>query len=144
MGDFITVKRKYQKKTKDRKVIQQRHLGDLNNLDVNTVHEKSDPNELTITIDSVASENVISEEFGLQVKVRASQGHRQHAGDGREETLMSVARICDAGHQVVFQSGGGYIKHTGSGQITKFNRVDNVYRLKVSVAQPGFSGQGPQ
>ena len=39
---------------------------------------------------------------------------------------------------------GGYIKQTESGQITKFNPVDNVYRLKVSVAQPGFSGQGPK
>ena len=38
------------------------------------MHEKSDPNELTITIDSGASENVISEEFTPQVKVRASQG----------------------------------------------------------------------
>ena len=36
------------------------------------------------------------------------------------------------------------MKHTRSGQITKFNHVDNVYRWKVSVAQPGFSGQGPQ
>ena len=42
-------------------------MGDLNN----TVHEKSDPNELTITIDSGASENVISEEFAPQVMVRA-------------------------------------------------------------------------
>ena len=48
-----------------------------------------------------------------------------------KKPLMSVARMCDAGHEVVFQSGGGYIKHTGS-------------RLKVSVAQPGFIGQGPQ
>ena len=141
------------------------------------MHEKSDPNELTITIDSGASENVISEEFAPQVKVRASQGSREgvryvtanggtmsNRGEKHihvliteghkcmlnmqvtdvKKPLMSVARICDAGHEVVFQSGGGYIKHTESGQITKFNRVDNVYRLKVSVAQPGFSGQGPQ
>ena len=177
VGDFITVKPKHQKKTKDRKVNQHACFGDLNNVEVNTVHEKSDPNELTITIDSGASENVISEEFALQVKVRASQGSREgvryvtanggtmsNRGDKHihvltteghkcvlnmqvtdvKKPLMSVARICDAGHEVVFQSGGGYIKHTGSGQITKFNRVDNVYRLKVSVAQPGFSGQGPQ
>ena len=54
-----------------------------------------------------------------------------------KKPLMSVDRICDAGHDVVFQSDDGYINHTGSGQITKFNR------LNVSVAQPGFSGQGP-
>ena len=74
---------------------------------------------------------------------RGPQGYAQHAGDVKKP-LMSVARICDAGHEVGFQSGGGYIKHTGSGQITKFNPVDNVYRLEVSVAQPGFSGQAPQ
>ena len=74
VGDFITVKPKYQKKTKDRKVNQQTCFGDLNNVEVNTVHEKSDANELTITIDSGASENVISEEFAPQVKVRACQG----------------------------------------------------------------------
>ena len=51
-----------------------------------------------------------------------------------------MAPMCDAGQEVVFQRGGGHIKHTGSGQITKFNWMDNVYSLKVSVAQPGFSG----
>ena len=69
VGDFIKVKPKYQKKTQGRKVNRQTYLDDLNNLEVNTVHEKSDPNELTITIDSRASENVISEEFAPQVKV---------------------------------------------------------------------------
>ena len=72
VGDFITVKPKNQKNTKDRKVNQQTCFGDMNNLEVNTVHEKSDPNELTITIDSGASENVISEESAPQVKVRAA------------------------------------------------------------------------
>ena len=112
------------------------------------------------------SEPDSGEDFAPQVKVRASQGSREGVryvtAKGQtmstkghkcmlnlqvtdvKKPLMSVARICDAGHEVVFQSGGGYIKYTGSGQITKFNRVDNVYRLKVSVAQPGFSGQGPQ
>ena len=67
VGDFITVKPKNQKKTKGSKVNQQTYLGDLNILEVNTVHEKSDPNELTISIGSGASENVISEEFAPQV-----------------------------------------------------------------------------
>ena len=85
------------------------------------MHEKSDPNELTITIDSGASENVISEEFAPQVKVRASQHspegvryvtadgvtmsyrgekhiqpqvNAQHAGEGREEALdVGVAAV---------------------------------------------------
>ena len=99
---------------------------------LNTVHEKGDPNELTITIDSGASENVISEEFAPLVKVRASQGSREgvryvtatgQRGEKHihvltteghmcmlnmqvtdvKKPLMSVARICDAGHDVVFQ-----------------------------------------
>ena len=37
VGDFITVKSKYQKKTKDREVNQQTCFGDLNTLEVNTV-----------------------------------------------------------------------------------------------------------
>ena len=77
VGDFITVKPKYQKKTKGRK-------GDLNNLGVNTVHAKSDSNELTITIDFGASENVISEEFAPQVKVRASQGIWKECATSRQ------------------------------------------------------------
>ena len=60
-----------------------------------------------------------------------------------KKPLMSAARICDAGHEVFFQSAGGDFKHTASGQITKFNQVDNVYRWKVSVAQLGVSGQRP-
>ena len=38
---------------------------------------RSDPNELTITIDYGASENVISEEFAPQLNFRASQGSRE-------------------------------------------------------------------
>ena len=57
VGDFITVKPKYQKQTKGRTVNKPTYLGDLSNLEVNTVHGMSDPNELTITI---------SEEFVLR------------------------------------------------------------------------------
>ena len=67
VGDSITVKPKYQKKTEGRKV---------NSLEVDTVHENSDLNELTITIGSGASENVISEEFAPQVKVRGRSAPR--------------------------------------------------------------------
>ena len=56
---------------------------------------------------------------------------------------MSVARICDAGHEVVFTAGGGMIKHVKTGQVTKFNRVDNVYRLKVDLPS-GFARPGQQ
>ena len=46
---------------------------------------------------------------------------------------MSVARVCDAGHEVTFRSNCGEIQHVESGQITKFNRIDNVYQLRVDV-----------
>ena len=54
-----------------------------------------------------------------------------------------VRALADAGHQVVFKSEGGYIEHLSTGQRTNFNRVDNVYRLQVRVAnEPGFTRQG--
>jgi hypothetical protein len=61
-----------------------------------------------------------------------------------KKPLMSVSRICDAGHRVVFTKGGGTIEHEVTGQVTKFGRVDNVYRLKVDMADkvPVFSRQG--
>jgi hypothetical protein len=60
-----------------------------------------------------------------------------------KKPLMSVARICDAGHEVTFSATGGAIKHMKTGQVTSFERVDNVYRLKVALA-PGFARQGAQ
>ena len=47
--------------------------------------------------------------------------------------LMSVSRICDAGHRVVFEDKGGCIEHLATKQKTSFQRIDNVYRLKVQV-----------
>ena len=61
-----------------------------------------------------------------------------------KKPLMSVSRICDAGHRVVFDSKGGSIEHKVTGQVTKFDRVDNVYRLHVGMGEkaPVFSRQG--
>ena len=42
------------------------------------------------------------------------------------KALMSVARISDIGHTVVFRKDGGEIKHDETGQITKFQRIDNT------------------
>ena len=58
--------------------------------------------------------------------------------------LMSVSRICDAGHEVRFGKCGGEIVHIESGQVTKFRRVDDVYRLKVNLVdeQQVFARQG--
>ena len=138
LGDFIQVKPRFHKKTKSKKMNQWARVSDLNNVEINTVHENGDPNELTITIDSGASEHVISEEFAPQVKVWVPQGSREESAaprrnggtmsnrgekyfhvlttEGRKCMLMqvtdvkkpsmSVARICDAGHEVMFQKDG--------------------------------------
>ena len=47
--------------------------------------------------------------------------------------LMSVSKVCDAGHKVVFTSNGGYIEHTESGQVTNFERKRGVYVLNVKL-----------
>ena len=103
------------------------------------VHEKSDPNELTISIGSGASENVIS---GVRPSgeryVTANGGTMSNRGEKHFHMLTTEGHKCVRNMQVTD------VKHTASGQITKFNQVDDVYRLKVSVAQPGFSGQRPQ
>ena len=58
------------------------------------------------------------------------------------KALMSVAKICDAGHTVVFRRDGGLIRNDTSGEETKFRRENNVYRLKVKLSDSGFTRQG--
>ena len=53
------------------------------------------------------------------------------------KSLMSVSRICDIGHQVVFNSNGGYIEHLESGQKTSFERKGGVYVLRANVDKDG-------
>ncbi len=66
---------------------------------------------------------------------------------------MSVARICDGGHRVAFCSHGGDIVDNETGSVTKFDRVDDVYRLEVNMPESNacelgkvrveaFSGRG--
>ena len=57
--------------------------------------------------------------------------------------LMSVARICDTGHRVTFTKSGGTIVNEASGEKTEFERMDNVYRLRVNLdsEEPGFTRQ---
>ena len=150
-------------------------------MEVNNMYEKVNPKldkeDLWITIDSGASENVISGDMAPQFEVKPSQGSRAGVkyvaangemmtnkgekdvkvvtGEGHKcmlkmqvtdvrKPLMSVARICDAGHRVVFTKSGGIIQHESTGQTTKFQRIDNVYRLKVGVVdeRSGFTWQG--
>ena len=56
--------------------------------------------------------------------------------------LMSVAKVCDAGHTVLFTSKGGVIKNIKSGEGTTFRRENNVYRMTVKLSEAGFRRQG--
>ena len=58
------------------------------------------------------------------------------------KALMSVAKICDAGHTVVFRKDGEVIQNNSSGEDTQFRRENNVYRLRVKLPEPGFTRQG--
>ena len=58
--------------------------------------------------------------------------------------LMSVSRLCDAGHRVVFEANSGYIQSVATGEKVQFRRDNNVYRLGVSVPTGDFPWQGQQ
>ena len=47
--------------------------------------------------------------------------------------LMSVAKVCDAGHEVLFRRDGGIIKNEQTGAETTFRRENNVYRMTVKL-----------
>ena len=91
-----------------------------------------------------------------RVRVKTREGNlcelKMQVTDVRKP-LMSVSKICDAGHSVTFRSDGGEIVDERTGQVTKFNRVDDVYRLVVELPEgevyqdlhgtkKGFSRQG--
>ena len=52
------------------------------------------------------------------------------------KSLMSVSKVCDAGHRVIFERNGGYIEHEASGQRTAFDRKGGVYALMVNLDKP--------
>ena len=58
------------------------------------------------------------------------------------KALGSVARVCDKGNRVVFESDGGYIMNLADGRCTQFERKENVYVMKALVRKPvgGESG----
>ena len=85
-----------------------------------------------------ANGNMMPNRGEKDVKMTTEEGHRcvlKMQVTDVQKPLMSVARICDAGHKVTFTDAGGIIEHEATGQRTKFERVDNVYRLKVGVAE---------
>ena len=50
--------------------------------------------------------------------------------------LMSVSRVCDQGHEVIFRRDGGVIRHITTGQETSFVRRDGVYRMSLKMMKP--------
>jgi hypothetical protein len=175
-GGPLDSRREYPKQDTPKKYPEGLYFGALDSLELNTVNFTEAEQEMTITIDSGASENVLGPSMLPTVPVVESEGSKegvkyvtangtvmpnrgeQHIHVKTKEghkcmlnmqvtdvkkPLMSVARICDAGHEVTFSSSGGVIKHVKSGQVTKFDRIDNVYRLKVGLAS-GFARPGKQ
>ena len=63
-----------------------------------------------------------------------------------KKPLLSVSRICDTGHRVIFDKQGGYIEANDTGERFNFIRENGVYRMRVKVAKvaqaPDFNRQG--
>lgn len=59
--------------------------------------------------------------------------------------LLSLGRVCDEGHPVIFTRDGGYIEHESSGDKMHSLRHNNIYTIGVdTVAESGFIRQGTQ
>ena len=57
-----------------------------------------------------------------------------------KRALLSVAKVCDSGHEVTFRKDGGCITHLESGKTFNFMRVDGVYRMEMDVmSDAGFT-----
>ena len=90
-----------------------------------------------------AAGKVISNEGEKHVQTETAEGHLcgikiQVAQVNK--ALLSVSKICDVGHEVIFTKDGGRIVHQVTGQVVHFRRVDGVYRLRVKVVKGSGSG----
>ena len=133
---------------------------------------RTDGKRVELTIDSGAAEHVVGPQDLPHIPIGTSRKHVQYtmangqktsnkgekhaqavARDGHEiafkaqvtdvhRPLMSVSRICDKGHRVVFESHGGYIESLTTGEKINVHRDHNVYRLQVEVPKSGFTRQG--
>ena len=58
-----------------------------------------------------------------------------------QRTLSSVSKVCDGGHEVVFRSDGGFIRHVETNRkVGEFQRVNGVYRMEVEVEEDATAG----
>ena len=90
-----------------------------------------------------AAGKVICNEGEKNVRTETAEGHLcgikiQVAQVNK--ALLSVSKICDVGHEVLFTKDGGRIVHNETGQIVQFRRVDEVYRLRVKIVREAGSG----
>lgn len=60
-----------------------------------------------------------------------------------KKTLASVARMCEAGNRVVFDSQGSYVEHKASGKRTAIEKGKDGYKIRMWIPKEGdFQGQG--
>ena len=90
-----------------------------------------------------AAGKVICNEGEKNVRTETAEGHLcgikiQVAQVNK--ALLSVSKICDVGHEVLFTKDGGKIVHNETGQVVQFRRVDGVYRLRVKIVREVGSG----
>ena len=96
-----------------------------------------------------AAGKVIPNEGEKRLRVITEEGHGCNLKmqiTAVNKALLSVSKVCDAGHEVTFTSEGGKIRHIGSGQVTNFQRKDGVYRIRLKVVgeNTGFARPGQQ
>ena len=58
-----------------------------------------------------------------------------------QRTLLSVSKVCDGGHEVVFRSDGGFIRHILTNKkVGEFQRVNGVYRMEAEMEESVETG----
>ena len=83
-----------------------------------------------------AGGEVIKNEGEKKMAVRTEEGHTCNLNmqiTAVNKALLSVSKICDAGHEVVFHKHGGRIVNQFNGQQMNFSRENGVYRMKLHV-----------
>ena len=79
---------------------------------------------------------MIRNEGEKKVKVQTEEGHVCSLTveiTGVNKTLLSVSKVCDAGHEVLFTRDGGKTVRCESGQTVHFKCDDGAYGLQFKV-----------